>query len=136
MVSCGWLGVSAYQTCILLGYMIENSRFTVQVESVFGKKLFVLKYMIMMFFYFLKIIFDISISKRSKKYKPHSILTKKKFQNLMKRSYNQNAERYLKLSSHHCNTASLHAQLNREGNNFFFSARSSPANWVTTHNDD
>jgi len=36
MVSCGWLGVSAYQTCILLGYMIENSRFTVQVESVFG----------------------------------------------------------------------------------------------------
>ena len=78
MVSCGWLGVSAYQTCILLGYMIENSRFTVQVESVFGKKLFVLKYMIMMFFYFLKIIFDISISKRSKKYKPHLILTKKK----------------------------------------------------------
>jgi hypothetical protein len=35
MVSCGWLGVSAYQTCILLGYMIENSRFTVQVGSVF-----------------------------------------------------------------------------------------------------
>jgi len=31
-----------------------------------------------MFFYFLKIIFDISISKRSKKYKPHSILAKKK----------------------------------------------------------
>jgi len=30
-----------------------------------------------MFFYFLKIIFDISTSKRSKKYKPHSILTKK-----------------------------------------------------------
>jgi hypothetical protein len=30
------------------------------------------------FFYFLKIIFDISTSKRSKKYKPHSILTKKK----------------------------------------------------------
>jgi hypothetical protein len=30
------------------------------------------------FFYFLKIIFDISISKRSKKYKPHSILVKKK----------------------------------------------------------
>jgi hypothetical protein len=61
---------------------------------------------------------------------------KNKFQNLMKRSYNQNAERSRKLSSHHCNTASLHAQLNREGNNFFFSARSSPANWVTTHNDD
>jgi hypothetical protein len=30
------------------------------------------------FFYFLKIIFDVSISKRSKKYKPHSILAKKK----------------------------------------------------------
>jgi hypothetical protein len=32
----------------------------------------------MMFFYFLKIIFDISTSKRSKKYKPHLILAKKK----------------------------------------------------------
>jgi len=32
----------------------------------------------MMFFYFLKIIFDISTSKQSKKYKPHSILAKKK----------------------------------------------------------
>jgi len=31
-----------------------------------------------MFFYFLKIIFDISTSKRSKRYKPHSILAKKK----------------------------------------------------------
>jgi hypothetical protein len=31
----------------------------------------------MIFFYFLKIIFDISTSKRSKKYKPHSILAKK-----------------------------------------------------------
>jgi len=30
------------------------------------------------FFYFLKIIFNISTSKRSKKYKPHSILVKKK----------------------------------------------------------
>jgi len=30
------------------------------------------------FFYFLKIIFDISTSKRSKKYKPHLILAKKK----------------------------------------------------------
>jgi hypothetical protein len=30
-------------------------------------------------FYFLKIIFDISTSKRSKKYKSHSILAKKKF---------------------------------------------------------
>jgi hypothetical protein len=29
-------------------------------------------------FYFLKIIFDISTSKRSKRYKPHSILAKKK----------------------------------------------------------
>jgi len=47
----------------------------------------VLKYMSMMFFHFLKIIFDISTSKRSKKYKPHSILAKKKkIQNLMKRS--------------------------------------------------
>jgi hypothetical protein len=36
----------------------------------------------MMFFYFLKIIFDISTSKRSKKYKPHSILAKKKIKNL------------------------------------------------------
>jgi len=32
----------------------------------------------MMFFYFLKIIFDISTSKRSKRYKPHLILVKKK----------------------------------------------------------
>ncbi|KAI9390477.1 hypothetical protein POPTR_008G185350v4 [Populus trichocarpa] len=32
----------------------------------------------MMFFHFLKIIFDISTSKRSKKYKLHSILAKKK----------------------------------------------------------
>jgi hypothetical protein len=31
----------------------------------------------MIFFYFLKIIFDISTSKRSKRYKPHSILVKK-----------------------------------------------------------
>ena len=31
----------------------------------------------MMFFYFLKIIFNISTLKRSKKYKPHSILAKK-----------------------------------------------------------
>jgi hypothetical protein len=36
----------------------------------------------MMFFYFFKIIFDISTSKRSKKYKPHSILAKKKKKNL------------------------------------------------------
>jgi hypothetical protein len=32
----------------------------------------------MIFFHFLKIIFNISTSKRSKKYKPHSILAKKK----------------------------------------------------------
>jgi hypothetical protein len=32
----------------------------------------------MMFFHFLKIIFNISTSKRFKKYKPHLILTKKK----------------------------------------------------------
>jgi hypothetical protein len=35
--------------------------------------------MSIMFFYFLKIIFDINTSKRSKEYKPHLILTKKKF---------------------------------------------------------
>ncbi|KAL9334760.1 hypothetical protein Peur_071941 [Populus x canadensis] len=34
--------------------------------------------MSMMFFYFLKIIFDISTSKRSKTYKPYSILVKRK----------------------------------------------------------
>jgi len=33
----------------------------------------------MMFFHFLKIIFDINTSKRSKTYKPYSILVKKKF---------------------------------------------------------
>jgi hypothetical protein len=45
----------------------------------------------MIFFYFLKIIFDISTSKRSKKYKPHSILAKKKnIQNLAKRNYKRN----------------------------------------------
>jgi hypothetical protein len=49
----------------------------------------------MMFFHFLKIIFDISTSKRYKKYKPHLILAKKKFQNLMKRSYKRNAKRSL-----------------------------------------
>jgi hypothetical protein len=49
----------------------------------------------MMFFHFLKIIFDISTSKRSKKYKPHSILAKKKIQNLMKRSYKRNAKQSL-----------------------------------------
>jgi hypothetical protein len=48
--------------------------------------------MSMMFFYFLKIIFDISTSKRSKKYKPYSILAKKKIQNLTKRNYKHNAK--------------------------------------------
>ena len=45
------------------------------------KQLFVPKYMSMsmIFFYFLKIIFNISTSKRSKKYKPYSILIKKNF---------------------------------------------------------
>jgi hypothetical protein len=38
-----------------------------------------------MFFYFLKIIFNISISKQFKKYKPHSILAKTNIQNLTKR---------------------------------------------------
>ncbi|KAL9337907.1 hypothetical protein Peur_069676 [Populus x canadensis] len=51
----------------------------------------------MMFFHFLKIIFDISTSKRSKKYKPHSILAKKKIQNLMKRSYKRNVKRSLNM---------------------------------------
>ena len=49
--------------------------------------------MSMMFFHFLKIIFDISTSKRSKKYKPHLILAKKKkIQNLTKHSYKCNAK--------------------------------------------
>jgi hypothetical protein len=49
----------------------------------------------MIFFHFLKIIFDISTSKRSKKYKPHSILAKKKFQNLMKHGYKRNDKQSL-----------------------------------------
>jgi hypothetical protein len=53
----------------------------------------------MMFFHFLKIIFDISTSKRSKKYKPHSILAKKKIQNLAKRSYKHNAKQTLMLGA-------------------------------------
>jgi hypothetical protein len=48
------------------------------------------------FFYFLKIIFDISTPKQSKRYKPHSILAKnKKIQNLTKRSYKRNAKQTL-----------------------------------------
>jgi hypothetical protein len=46
-----------------------------------------------MFFYFLKIIFNISTLKRFKKYKLHSILEKKKIQNLMKQNYKRNAKR-------------------------------------------
>jgi hypothetical protein len=48
--------------------------------------------MSMMFFYFLKIIFNTSTSKRSKKYKPHSILAKKKnskFDEMQIETYNQ-----------------------------------------------
>jgi len=45
------------------------------------------------FFYFLKIIFDISTSKRSKKYKPHSILAKKKNLIWTKRRYKHNTKR-------------------------------------------
>ena len=48
------------------------------------------------FFYFLKIIFNISTSKRSKKYKPHSILTKKKFQNLAKHRLKRTAKQPLR----------------------------------------
>jgi len=48
--------------------------------------------MLIIFFHFLKIIFDISTSKRSKKYKPHSILIKKKIQNLIKYSYKRNVK--------------------------------------------
>jgi hypothetical protein len=49
----------------------------------------------MMFFHFLKIIFDISTSKRSKKYKPHSILTKKKIWNSIKSRLNSRAKHAL-----------------------------------------
>jgi len=50
----------------------------------------------MIFFYFLKIIFNISTSKQSKKYKPHSILVKKN-QNLTKHSCKRNAKQTLKV---------------------------------------
>jgi len=52
--------------------------------------------MSMIFFYFLKIIFDISRSKRFKKYKPHSILAKKKKFKFDERSYKRNAKWFLK----------------------------------------
>jgi hypothetical protein len=44
------------------------------------------------FFYFLKIIFNISILKRFKKYKSHLILIKK---NLIKHKYNRRAKKAL-----------------------------------------
>jgi hypothetical protein len=47
----------------------------------------------MMFFHFLKIIFNISTSKRSKKYKPHLILAKKK--KLVKNRFNRKAKHAL-----------------------------------------
>jgi len=48
------------------------------------------------FFLFLKIILDISTSKRSKKYKPHSILVKtKKIQNLTKHNSKHNVKHCL-----------------------------------------
>jgi len=47
------------------------------------------------FFYFLKIIFDINTLKRSKKYKPHSILTKKKIQIYIKYRYKRSTKRSL-----------------------------------------
>jgi len=66
----------------------------------------------MMFFYFLKIIFNISISKRSKKYKPHLILAKKKIQNLAKHKLKHTVKQTLKgmdekLFMHHKNTVDL-----------------------------
>jgi hypothetical protein len=57
----------------------------------------------MMFFHFLKIIFDISTSKRSKKYKSHSILEKKKNSNLDETRYKPNVllfcHRYVSFST-------------------------------------
>jgi hypothetical protein len=58
-----------------------------------------LKYMSMMFYYFLKIIFDISTSKQFKKYKPHLILTKK-IQNLIKHNYRHNTKQTRKVVGH------------------------------------
>jgi hypothetical protein len=46
--------------------------------TVFFQIIFYVELHVNNFFYFLKIIFDISISKQSKKYKLYSILTKKK----------------------------------------------------------
>jgi len=74
-----------------------------------------------MFFHFLKIIFDISTSKRSKKYKPHSILAKKKkIQNLIKHSYKRNAKRCRSLFI--CSRENSSFALEYEfSNNFFHS---------------
>jgi hypothetical protein len=58
------------------------------------------KYIPIIFFYFLKIIFNISTSKRSKKYKPHSILAKKK-----KNSKGQTAPYMKSLKGHNLSTA-------------------------------
>jgi len=44
--------------------------------------------MLIIFFYFLKIIFDINTSKRSKNYKPYSNLTKKKILKFNKKIIN------------------------------------------------
>jgi len=46
------------------------------------------------FFYFLKIIFNISTSKRCKKYKPHSILAKKKNSKFDEKTHSQIECRY------------------------------------------
>jgi hypothetical protein len=61
----------------------------------------VFKYILIIFFYFLKIIFNISTSKRSKKYKPHSILAKKKKKN----SKGQTAPYMKSLKGHNLSTA-------------------------------
>ena len=55
---------------------------------------------------FFKIIFNINTSKRSKKYKPHSILTKKKW-NLIKYHLKRNTKRYLRWNSHPPSRSSL-----------------------------
>jgi len=49
-------------------------------------------------FYFLKIIFNISTSKRSKKYKPYLILTKKnfKFNKIQVKTHSQTASKNLR----------------------------------------
>jgi hypothetical protein len=76
----------------------------------------------MMFFHFLKIIFDISTSKRFKKYKPHLILAKrkKKFQNLMKRSYKRNAKRSLSLNPTTLSLSSTKKRTKKENNKVWY----------------